>query len=139
MWGTGVAEGHGAGNMGAMHDGAKRRLTADTPATSSDWEKLEPTYVGEVIVENDTDEALVAALDASTVGAGGDVHLGPVDLPQGIDSLEMWGKTMMSFGQYKGTTLKWQRTRAYGIIASGSDLTSTRGQAKVQHWILPAI
>ena len=100
--GTGVAEGYGAGNMGAMHDGAKRRLTADTPATSSDWEKLEPTYVGEVIVENDTEEALVAALDASTVGAGGDVHLGPVDLPQGIDSLEMWGKTMMSFGQYKG-------------------------------------
>ena len=66
--GTGVAEGYGAGNMGAMHDGAKRRLTADTPATSSDWEKLEPTYVGEVIVENDTEEALVAALDASAVG-----------------------------------------------------------------------
>ena len=77
--GKGAAEGYGAGNMGAMHDGAKRRLTEDAPTSSTEWEKLEPTYVDDVIVENDTDEALVAALDASAVGAGGDVHLGPVE------------------------------------------------------------
>ena len=45
---------------------------------------------------------MLPALDASAVGAGGDERPGPVDLPQGIESLEMWGKTLISFGQYKG-------------------------------------
>ena len=39
---------------------------------------------------------------AAAANEAADECQGPVDLPQGIDSLDMWGKTMISFGQYKG-------------------------------------
>ena len=105
--------GYGLKTAGAMRDGSKRRLVADSE-TSAEWEQVDASgpassYAGRVRPDDTAlEEAIIAALDASPViGAAAaqeaaDDSQGPVDLPQGIDSLEMWGKTMISFGQYKG-------------------------------------
>ena len=101
------------GSYGAMHDGSKRRLSVESEGPAG-WEQVDasdpaPSYAGRVRKDDTAlEEAIIAALDASPViGAAAaqeaaDDSQGPVDLPQGIDSLEMWGKTMISFGQYKG-------------------------------------
>ena len=111
---------------GAMHDGAKRRLVADAADgdAPSEWEQVSavsaPSYAGKVRMDDTLlEEALVAALDASPViGAASQLEKEddnelPVDLPPGVDSLSQWGRTMMSFGQYKGKY-------CYHEIASGA-------------------
>jgi len=97
------------GSYGAMHDGSKRRLSVESEGPAG-WEQVDasdpaPSYAGRVRKDDTAlEEAIIAALDASAAAAqeAADESQGPVDLPQGIDSLEMWGKTMVSFGQYKG-------------------------------------
>ncbi|CAK9058881.1 unnamed protein product [Durusdinium trenchii] len=108
-------------SAGAMHDGSKRRWVAE-PEAASEWEQVNtesaPSYAGKVRMDDTLfEEALVAALDASPViGAASQKEADndlPVDLPPGVDSLTQWGRTMMSFGQYKGKY-------CYHEIASGA-------------------
>ena len=115
-------------SAGAMHDGAKRRLVADAADgdAPSGWEQVDaedqPTYSGYSgkVRTDDTvfEEALIAALDASPVIGAAANQLqanndASVELPPGVDTLSQWGKTLVSFGQYKGKY-------SYYEIASGS-------------------
>ena len=96
-------------SAGAMHDGSKRRLVSDAD-TPSEWEQVNTegtsAYTSKVRMDDTAfEEALVAALDASPViGAASQLVEAEelsVDLPPGVESLEQWGRTLVSFGQYK--------------------------------------
>ena len=144
---------------GAMHDGSKRRLVADSEPVS-EWEQVNaesaPTYAGKVRLDDTAfEEALVAALDASPViGAASQLEKEadselPVDLPPGVDKgkhcfwdYKKWVRTHIKPGTSKGAALDFAAyLRAYGKEHGRSQLpvfpgTSIPGSTRMHECII---
>ena len=80
------------GSPGAMHDGSKRRLFADTPGGFSD-DAEEFDVISMTGAEASKQEPILPS-------AGTTVPMVPTcKLPPGVESIEMWGKTNLHFAE----------------------------------------